>query len=168
MDKIIMSSDKSANSNWKPSYSRMLAGFFVVQFLITLVILLTDMNLRNDFGFYTGSGYFIHWWGLLVTAVVDVLGVGLLIFKPSRTVFKIGAGWSIFMVAFLFGDILLYKEVGFSTPTQFADYLFGFSKYPSTESYYPGLYAVLAAIYIIIVIFCLVLILSKREKSLKQ
>lgn len=163
-----MSSDANANTNWKASYSRMLAGFFLVQFLITLVILLTDMNLRNDFGIYTGSGYFIHWWGLLVTAVVDVIGVGLLILKPTRTVFKIGSGWSIFMVAFLFGDILLYKEVGFSTPTQFADYLFGFSKYPSTESYYPGLYTILAAIYIIIVIFSLLLIFSKREKSAKQ
>jgi hypothetical protein len=160
-----MNSSSMGKSEWKILNSRVLAALFLVEFLITLVILLTDMNLRNDFTLYTGSGYFIHWWGLLVTALIDLIGVGLLIFKPTKGVFKIGSGWSIFMVAFLFGDILLYKEVGFSTPTQFADYLFGFSKYPGTESYIPGLYTILAAIYIAIAIFSLIIIFKNRSKS---
>ena len=57
------------------------------------------------------------------------------------------------MVAFLFGDTLLYSQVGFSTMSQFENYLFGLSKLPGSESYYPGLYDVLVGLYVVSLIY---------------
>ncbi len=154
--------NKSMMSN-KEGLIRILGVLLLINFAVTMIILSTDKNLQNDFGIYTGSGYFYHWYGLLATGILDIIGAIILFVKPERVFLIIGGLWSIFMVAFTIGDIFLYKSVGFSTANQFATYLFGLSKYPYSEPYYPGLYDVLVAIYIIAFVYALVAILKTKK-----
>ena len=142
---------------------RILGFLFLIDFIVTMVILFTDKNLQNDFGIYTGSGYFIHWYGLLVTGILDIIGAILLFIKPEKLYLIFGTIWSVFMIGFTFGDILLYNEVGLSNANQFATYLFGLSKYPGAEPYYPGLYDILVAIYIVAFVYALIILIKERS-----
>ncbi len=145
-----------------------MASMLTLSFLVTLAILFTDKNLQNDFGIYTGSGYFIHWYGLLITGIVDVIGAGLIFVKPSRLFLRLGTVWTGFMTAFTIGDVFLYSEVGFTGSnglSQFASYLFGLSKFPGSESYIPGLYDVLVAIYALTFVLSIVSMAVHRNKS---
>ena len=143
---------------------RILGFLLLINFIVTMVILFTDKNLQNDFGIYNGSGYFLHWYGLLITGVLDIVGAVILFIKPEKLFLIFGTIWSLFMIGFTFGDILLYNEVGFGSANQFATYLFGLSKYPGAESYYPGLYDLLVAIYIIAFVYALILFLKIKKE----
>ncbi len=149
--------------------ARGMGGLLIVGFLVIVTILVTDKNLMNDFGTFTGSGYytyFIHWYGLLAVGIVDVIGGLILIARPSRLNLGLGFAWSVFMVAFLLGDTLLYSQVGFSSMSQFSTYLFGLSKYPGSESYYPGLYDVLVGIFALGILYSGIdLALHRRKKA---
>jgi hypothetical protein len=134
----------------------------LVQFILTLVILLTDHNLQTDFGIY--PKYFIHWYGLLVTGIIDIIGFALLVSINSRRLVAAGVGWSAFMVLFQIADLATYKEVGFNSVSQFATYLFGFSKYPGSLSYIPGLYDILLAIYVIALIVGVLGMMASRPE----
>ena len=143
---------------------RILGFLLLIDFIVTMVILFTDKNLQNDFGIYHGSGYFLHWYGLLVTGILDIVGAIILFVKPQKLFLIFGTIWSVFMIGFTFGDIFLYSEVGLSNANQFATYLFGLSKYPGAESYYPGLYDVLVAIYIIAFVYALILLFKMKKE----
>ncbi len=148
--------------------AKVMASMLALNFVVTVVILLTDRNLQNDFGLYTGAGYFIHWYGLLITGIIDIIGAGLIIVKPSRLFLRLGAAWAAFMTAFTIGDMFLYSEVGFTGSnglSQFASYLFGLSKYPGTENYIPGLYDLLVAIYALTFVMSIVSMAVHRKKS---
>lgn len=123
------------------------AAFIYAAFVVTLVVLFTDRNLQTDFGSVT-KGYFLHWYGLLITALLDVAGASILIVRRNRKLSMIGAIGTGLLAVFLVLDIFTYSMVGFSTYSQFASYLFGISKYPGSLSYIPGLYDVLLAVYI--------------------
>jgi hypothetical protein len=75
--------------------------------------------------------------------------------RPNRKVLTTGAVGSLLLALFLVADIALYSEVGFSSPSQFAKYLFGVTKYPGSLSYIPGLYDLLFALYIVTFALCL-------------
>ncbi|GGM72536.1 hypothetical protein GCM10007108_08340 [Thermogymnomonas acidicola] len=120
---------------------------YLVAFIVTLVILFTDHNLQTDFG--TVKPYFIHWYGLLITGIVSLIGFGILLAMGSKVWRAVSVAWSLFMVLFMIADIATYSMVGFSSPLQFARYLFGVTKYPGTLSYIPGLYDLLFAIYVV-------------------
>lgn len=119
-------------------------------FLITVVILFTDKNLQTDFGLVT-SGYFYHWYGLFLTAIVDVAGASLLIVFRSRGLSVAGTAGTSILAAFLVLDVFTYSMVagGSFTMSGFADYLFGFTNYAGALSYIPGLYDILIAVYVI-------------------
>ncbi len=119
----------------------------LVDFLITLTILFTDHNLQTDFG--SVKPYFIHWYGLLITGIIDVVGAAILLARPSRQTATVAAVGAMLLAVFLIADIATYHMVGFSSASSFATYLFGFSKYPSTLAYIPGLYDVLLIFYIV-------------------
>ena len=119
----------------------------LVDFLITLAILFTDHNLQTDFG--SVKPYFIHWYGLLVTGIIDVIGAAVILARPSRQTATVAAVGTMLLAVFLIADIATYHMVGFSSASSFATYLFGFSKYPSSLSYIPGLYDVLFVFYLI-------------------
>ncbi len=119
----------------------------LIDFIITLVILFTDKNLQTDFGIV--KPYFIHWYGLLITGIVDIIGAGIIFYRPNGTNSTIAAVGSALLAVFLIADIATYSMVGFSTASSFATYLFGFNKYPGSLSYIPGMYDILFAFYII-------------------
>lgn len=119
----------------------------LVDFLITLTILFTDHNLQTDFG--AVKPYFIHWYGLLITGIIDIIGAAIIMVRPSKQTATVAAVGTLLLAVFLVADIATYHMVGFSTASSFATYLFGFSKYPSSLSYIPGLYDVLFVFYLI-------------------
>ncbi|MEM0119959.1 MAG: hypothetical protein QW429_05450 [Thermoprotei archaeon] len=129
------------------TYGRAVATLVLLDFLVTAAILITDKNLQTDFG--AVHPYYLHWYGLLATGLVDLAGLIALYVAPSRRLTAAAAGWSIFMAIFLVADIATYGLVGFSTPTQFATYLFGLSHYNGALPYIPGLYDLLLLLYII-------------------
>ncbi len=120
---------------------------FLIDFSVTIAILFTDSNLQTDFGLV--PKYFIHWYGLLATAIVDLTGAAVIFTKPSRRVFSIGLAGSSLLALFLVIDVLTYQMVGFSSITSFASYLFGVTKYPGSLGYIPGLYDALLFSYVI-------------------
>jgi hypothetical protein len=118
---------------------------FFVAFALSVVMLRTDTNLRTDFG-TMASGYFSHWYVVLVTAIAELVGGVLLVTIASRTAIRAGAVGSGLLSAIFLGDILTYKQVGFASASDFAKYLFG-------QVYYGGdiryLYDALLAVYLI-------------------
>lgn len=120
---------------------------FIIDFLITIVILFTDNNLQTDFG--SVPKYFIHWYGLLSTAIIDIIGAGIVFSRPGRGAYAAGFAGSALLALFLILDTLTYSMVGFSSITSFATYLFGFTKYHGSLSYIPGLYDILLIFYFI-------------------
>ncbi len=127
------------------------AALIYVAFVVTLVVLFTDKNLQTNFGIVT-SGYFLHWYGLLVTAVIDVVGASILIVKKSRGLSLAGAIGTLLLAIFLVLDMFTYSMVGggfFTSYSQFGSYLFGISKLKGSLSYIPGLFDVLFAVYVV-------------------
>ena len=100
------------------------APFFAVAAALSALMLVTDHNLRTDFGSLSG-GYFSHWYGVLVATAAEALGaVGLLV-VPRRSSVRAGAVGAGLLVLVFLGDLLTYREVGFSSAGAFANYLFG-------------------------------------------
>jgi len=119
----------------------------LIDFLITMLILLTDHNLQTDFGIT--KPYFIHWYGLLITGIIDLVGAAIIFAKPTPQNTTIAAVGSLLLAIFLVADVATYSLVGFSSASSFATYLFGFSKYPGSLPYIPGLYDLLFVFYVI-------------------
>ena len=119
----------------------------IIDFTITITILLTDKNLQTDFGIV--KPYFIHWYGLLITGIVDIIGAGIIFARPTGRNSTIAAVGTVLLAVFLIADIATYSMVGFTSASSFATYLFGFSKFKGSLPYIPGLYDVLFAFYIV-------------------
>jgi hypothetical protein len=145
MDKGEGMKNSAAGSDRFSAYFSLL---FLIQFVITIVILLTDQNLQTDFG--TVPKYFIHWYGLLVTGLVDIVAFIVLLVARKRSMVGVGVGWAVFMAIFQIADIATYGmlNVGLSA-SSFAQYLFGVTKFKGALPYIPGLYDLLFAIYVI-------------------
>lgn len=116
---------------------------FFLAFALSVVMLLTDANLRTDFG-AMGTGFYLHWDVVLATALADLVGAVLLLLVRSRTSIKGGVVGSGLLLAVFVGDILTYKEVGFSSASAFAQYLLGITYYGGDIRY---LYDVLLVVY---------------------
>ncbi|MGD0249373.1 MAG: hypothetical protein ABSB97_00545 [Thermoplasmata archaeon] len=116
---------------------------FLLAFALSVVMLVTDKNLQTNFG--TVSNYYAHWYVVLGTAIVDLVGAALLLALRSRTVYKVGVVGSGLLAVLLVGDIATYSQVGFSSASSFANYLFGVTYYGGNIRY---LYDVLLAVYI--------------------
>jgi hypothetical protein len=118
---------------------------FLLAFALSVVMLLTDSNLRTNFGAMS-SGYYFHWYIVLATAIADVVGALLLLTLRSRTVIKGGVAGSGLLILVLLGAILSYAQVGFASASDFANYLFGVTYYGGDIRYlYDALLAVYAA-----------------------
>lgn len=139
-------------------------GLLLVDFLLSAIMLFTDKNLQTDFG-ATGD-YYVHWYGVLAMGALDlVLGIAVLgvafmaaptqprvnnMLARGRRVVVIGAlGWTILAILAMVGIVTLYSQVGFSSMSQFAQYLFGVTAYPGALSYIPWLYDLLLAAYLL-------------------
>ncbi len=127
--------------------SRVPGALLFMDFLITALILYTDHNLQTDFGI--SAPYFIHWYGLLITGVAALCGSIIIFARPDKQTLTAGAIGTLIIFLFLIGDVATYRMVGFTTPGQFAAYLFGISAYPHSLPYIPGLYDILVILYLI-------------------
>lgn len=118
---------------------------FLVAAGLSVLMLVTDKNLRTDFGTLSG-GYYWHWYVVLATAVGDGVGAGLLLFLRSRRFVLLGTIGSGLAIAVLLGSIATYHQVGFATAGDMADYLFGITYYGGYLRY---LYDALLATYLV-------------------
>jgi hypothetical protein len=132
---------------------------FFLAFVLSVVMLFTDKNLQTNFGSVT-TGYYIHWYAVLVTAVIDLLGGVLLLLIRSRTVVKVGVLGSGLLAAFFVGVISAYSQVGFASASQYADYLFGVTYYGGDVRY---LYDALLATYVAAFVLGLVILYLTRH-----
>jgi hypothetical protein len=132
-------------------------GFLLIDFLLSVTMLVTDKNLQSDFGAMSTPPYYLHWDGVLGMALLDViLGVVLvaLAFRtvsPSRRKLVVigGIAWSVLAVLAMVGIVSAYSQVGFQNMSQFSQYLFGVTPYPGALSYIPWLYDLLLAAYVL-------------------
>ena len=122
-------------------------ALFIVAFVVAVIILLTDKNLQTDFGIHTR--YFIHWYGMLVIAIVALIAGAILLTTKKRNLGLAGTMGSAFIALFLVGDLATYSQVGFTSVSQFATYLFGVTKYPGSLSYIPGMYDLLLILFVL-------------------
>ncbi len=139
---------------------RAYAGFFLVALALTIVMLLTDNNLRTNFG--TVSGYFFHWWVILVIGIADAVGAVLLLVLGSRLAVKGGVIGSLLIVVIFLGVIATYGQVGFSSASAFAQYLFGVTYYGGDIRY---LYDALLGVYLATLVFGAVVLWRTRPAT---
>jgi hypothetical protein len=126
---------------------------------LSFVMLATDKNLQTDFGTIS-SGYFVHWYAVLATAVADLVGAALLLVLRSRTAVKLGVVGSALLTLALVGVIATYAQVGFASASDFAQYLFGVTYFGGDLRY---LYDVLLATYVGTFLFGVVGLALTRE-----
>ncbi|MCI4358561.1 MAG: hypothetical protein L3J95_02330 [Thermoplasmata archaeon] len=134
---------------------------FLLAFGLSAVMLLTDTNLRIDFGAIQ-SGYYSHWYVVLVMGLADLVGPGLLLATRSRTSVKLGVLGSGPLFAIWVGDIFTYSQGGFGSATSFANYLFEITYYGGDVRY---LYDAILAVYLITFLLGLTLLLTSRPGS---
>jgi hypothetical protein len=152
----------SAAANGGSLRSGRLAAFgalLVLDFVIAAVMLVTDKNLQTDFG--AQSAYYSHWYGVLAMGVIDLLvGAVLLSSSTLPALKRMSASaqrrgviaallWTVLALVVSLGIVASYMQVGFSSASQFAQYLFGVTPYPGALSYIPGLYDALIALYVV-------------------
>ena len=134
---------------------------FFLAFVLSIVMLATDNNLRTDFGTVT-SGYYLHWYVVLIAGLADLAGAALLATLATRKAILGGVIGSGLLALVFVGDIFTYSQVGFSSPTSFADYLFGITYYGGDIRY---LYDLLLAVYLATFVGGLVLFWRTREAA---
>lgn len=136
------------------------SALFFLAFALSCVMLVTDTNLRTDFG-TVQNGYYAHWYAVLVTTIADLVGAALLVVVRSRVAIKggvVGAG----LLALIFvGDVFTYSSVGFTSAGDFANYLFGITYYGGDIRY---LYDLLLAVYLVSLGFGAVALWSTRRE----
>lgn len=135
-----------------------LAAVLLVSFVLETVMLGTDQNLQTDFG--VSARYYLHWYGVLVLALVTLIAAVVLLasgrvgpMKGARPVGRyvaLGAiAWPFLAIAAMLGVLATYQQVGFTTSGQFAQFLFGVTPYPGALPYVPWLYDALLASYVV-------------------
>jgi hypothetical protein len=130
-----------------------------VAFLVSVVMLVTDKNLQTDFG--AVSPYYLHWYGVLAMAIVDLV-VAAALFGTSRSAMRdrmsastrragviAAVAWVVIAIVVMVGIVATYSQVGFANMGQFEQYLFGVTPYSGALSYIPWLYDLLLAVYIV-------------------
>lgn len=166
------------NATAAPPSDRPLAVFgllLLVDLILSVVMLATDKNLQTNFG--AQSPYFVHWYGVLAMAVLDLVG-GLLFLalampaaaaKVPRSVRRglvtAGLVYTIVAILAMVGIVSSYSQVGFSSMSQFAQYLFGVTAYPGALAYIPGLYDALLVTYLVTAIVGVFAVMRARVSS---
>lgn len=94
------------------------SALLAVSALIGLTILGTDSNLWN----YEPS----HAYGLIAFVIIDIIGIGLIRWKGSRNLLRLGAAWGAIFALLQVSDVYSGGAAAIGlTPDQFASYLFG-------------------------------------------
>jgi hypothetical protein len=151
----------------------MLLGLLLLaDFLVIVVMLVTDKNLQTDFG--AASPYYVHWYGVLAMGIVDLLAAFAVFGNFSsygmRTMSQVNRkrvsiaalGWSVLAILALLGILATYQQVGFSSIGDFAHYLFGVTAYPGVSSYIPWLYDLLLVLYLLTAAVAVLVVVRAR------
>lgn len=158
-DRASLTGAGAPNGSGKSSVARAYGGLFLLAFGLSVVMLGTDSNLWTGFG--SVSGYYFHWWVVLVATAAELIGAIFLIVLGTRLAVKGGlVGSSLLTLVFL-GDILTYKQVGFNSAADFANYLFGVT-YTGGDIRY--LYDLLLATYIAAAVFGAIILVRTRPR----
>ncbi|MGC2288737.1 MAG: hypothetical protein WA688_02625 [Thermoplasmata archaeon] len=164
----------SASQPTKSRLPAVFAGLLVLDFLLVVVMLATDKNLQTDFG--AAPPYYLHWYaGLVLGAVTLLLAAAVLATnlrqepRSGSTVLDRyalvgGVVWSWLAIAGMFGVLATYKQVGFSSVNQFAQYLFGVSAYPGALSYIPWLYDLLLGVFFVAAVTGVIALVQRRAE----
>ena len=140
------------------------AGYSILFFLasaLAFVMLATDTNLRTDFG-TVSSGYYVHWYVVLVAGIATLAGGALLVATRTRRAILGGIVGSGLLALIIVGDIFTYSQVGSGSASDFAKYLFGVTYYGGDIRY---LYDALLGVYLATFVVGLILLsLSGRER----
>lgn len=144
-----------------PRWAVVEGGLFFLAAGLSIVMLITDTNLRTDFN-TVSSGYYSHWYVVLATAIVDLVGGALLFALRSRRALQAGAVGAGLLVLIYLGDILTYSSVGFGSASDFAQYLFGITYYGGDIRY---LYDVVLSIYLAALVFGAIALLVTRDSA---
>jgi len=135
------------------------AVLLLVDLLLVLVMLGTDKNLQTDFG--AVAPYYAHWYGLLFEGIIDLLVAAALLatvalpalkgraVSSRRGVVLVGLLWTVLALVAMVAIVETYQQVGFSSASQFSQYLFGTTAYPGALSYIPWLYDLLLSMYVV-------------------
>ncbi len=150
-----------AKSRFPVSFPLIYGLLFLLAGVLSVVMLVTDKNLQTDFG-TVSSGYYLHWYGVLAMAVADFAGAALLLLFRSRAMIKLGTVGSGLLAVANLGVILTYAQVGFSTATSFAQYLFGITYYGGDVRY---LYDLVLGVYLATFVTGLVCLLATRHSN---
>lgn len=154
------------------------AVLLLIDFAITVVMLVTDKNLQTDFG--GSSPYYLHWYAGLGMGILDLVVAGVLLLLPGtaspgksvaaahRGLVLAAVTWPVLAVLALVGVVATYQQVGFQNAMQFAQYLFGVTAYPGVLAYIPWLYDVLVVMYILTAIVGATVALQTRQGSVQQ
>ncbi len=134
--------------------SAIYSSLFFLSFILAVVMLVTDKNLQTGFNCSPTTdsncvligGYFLHWWAVVAAAVASVLGGILLVTVGTRRAILGGIVGSGLLTLIFLGDIATYAQVGFSSASDMANYLFGVTYYGGDIRY---LYDALLAVYIV-------------------
>ncbi len=137
-----------------------LSLLYFVATALAIWMLLSDQNLRTDFGTLSNGSY-AHWYAVLAMAIVSGAGGVLLATVRSRWAIWAGTIGAALLALAMVGDIFTYAQVGFSSAWDFAQYLFGITYYGGDVRY---LYDALLAVYIITAIVGAVLLAVTRPR----
>jgi hypothetical protein len=151
-----------------------LAALLLVDFVVSVIMLITDKNLQTDFG--GAKMYYAHWYGVLAMGLVDLAGAMVVVVfafpatgerSPGwlrRQVGLVALAWSVLAIAAMVGIVETYSQVGFPSASEFSKYLFGTTPYPGVLSYIPWLYDFLLACYVLTAIVAAVAVWRGRSK----
>jgi hypothetical protein len=148
-------------------------ALFLVDLILSVVMLATDQNLQTDFG--GKPAYYAHWWGVLAMAVLDLV-VGLVVVaaafpvlgaklspRTRRAGLVAAVLWAVVAIAVMVGIVTTYSQVGFSSMSQFEQYLFNPTPYGGVKPYLPWLYDTLLAAYVVTFLVGIVALFGKPE-----
>jgi hypothetical protein len=165
----------TATPRLRPDLIRLgLAALLLLDFVVSVIMLITDKNLQTDFG--GAKMYYAHWYGVLAMGLVDLAGAMVVILfafpasgegRPGwlrRQVGLVALGWSVLAIVAMVGIVETYSQVGFSSESQFSKYLFGTTAYPGALSYIPWLYDFLLVCYVLTAIVAVLAIWRSRSK----
>jgi hypothetical protein len=152
-----------------------LGVLFLVDLVLSVVMLATDKNLQTNFGGV--HPYYSHWYGVLAMAILDLVVAVVLIAasypalgsrlspKMHRAGLAAALLWAIVAIAAMVGIVTAYAQVGFGSESQFAQYLFDPTPYGGALSYIPWLYDALLAAYVLTVIVGVVALFGTRARA---
>ena len=130
------------------------SGLLGLSAILGLTILGTDHNLWS----LEPS----HAYGLIAFVVIDLVAIGLIMWKGSRMMVRLGGVWGAVFAVIMVSDIYSGGALAFdTTPDKFAIYLFGLGYYDSDH-----IAALFPALFIVNILVAIVGLMESRRSTM--